>query len=182
MRELKHHEKKLLRKVNLYAWKGDENVRVAKILRKYHVSDRNDYAAYAKICGQITKLVGKLKQMDGADTFRIDVTEQMTKKLFDIGVINEKRGNLKECESISVSAFCRRRLPVVMCRMKMAETLKEAVSLVEQGQVRVGPDVVTDPAFLVSRTLEDFTTWTDKSKVKRTVQKYNNKLDDFDMV
>ena len=33
MRQLKHHEKKLLRKVSLYSWKGDENIRVAKIMR-----------------------------------------------------------------------------------------------------------------------------------------------------
>jgi len=182
MRELKYHEKKLLRKVNLYAWKGDENIRVAKILRRYHISDRNDYVSYSKICGQVTKLTAKLKTMDSSSAFRIDVTAQLTKKLFDMGVINNATGSLKQCEDISVSAFCRRRLPVVMMKMKMAENLKEAVTFIEQGQVRVGPDVVTDPAFLVSRSLEDFTTWVDKSKIKRTVQKYNDKLDDFDMV
>ncbi|GMI63043.1 hypothetical protein ScalyP_jg5549 [Parmales sp. scaly parma] len=182
MRELKYHEKKLLRKVNLYSWKGDENIRVSKILRRYHISDRNDYATYSKLCGHITKLTAKLKTMDGSDPFRIDVTSQMTKKLFDMGVLNNKVGNLKQCEDIGVSSFCRRRLPVVMVRMKMSETLKEAVTFIEQGQVRVGPDVVTDPAFLVSRSLEDFTTWVDSSKIKRTVAKYNDKLDDYDLL
>lgn len=33
----------------------------------------------------------------------------------------------------------------------MAQTVKEAVKLVEQGHIRVGPEVVTDPAFLVTR-------------------------------
>jgi U3 small nucleolar ribonucleoprotein protein IMP3 len=103
MRELKYHEKKLLRKVNLYSWKGDENIRVSKILRRYHISDRNDYATYSKLCGHITKLTAKLKTMD-----------------------------LKQCEDIGVSSFCRRRLPVVMVRMKMSETLKEAVTFIEQ--------------------------------------------------
>ena len=28
----------------------------------------------------------------------------------------------------------------------------------------------------------DFVTWVDGSKVRRTVQKYNDKLDDFDMM
>ena len=36
-------------------------------------------------------------------------------------------------------------------RLKMAQTVKEAVKLVEQGHIRVGPEVVTDPAFLVTR-------------------------------
>lgn len=51
-----------------------------------------------------------------------------------------------------------------------------------QGHVRVGPQVVTDPAFLVTRSMEDFVTWVDSSKIKRTVMKYNDKLDDFDLL
>ena len=57
-----------------------------------------------------------------------------------------------------------------MVRLHMSETLREAVTLIEQGHVRVGPDVVTDPAFLVTRPLEDFITWTDSSKIKRKVR------------
>ena len=69
-------------------------------------------------------------------------------------------------------------LPVRVC----AETIKEAVSLVEQGHIRVGPDTVLDPTFLVSRSMEDYVTWVDTSKIKRTVMKYNDKLDDFDLL
>lgn len=61
MRQLKHHEKKLLRKVSLYQWKGDDNIRVAKILRRYHIQNREDYTAYTHICGMVTKLTNKLK-------------------------------------------------------------------------------------------------------------------------
>lgn len=61
----------------------------------------------------------------------------------------------------------------------MSETLREAATFIEQGHVRVGPDTVTDPAFLVTRTFEDFVTWVDTSKVKRKVMRYNDKLDDF---
>ena len=42
-----------------------------------------------------------------------------------------------------------------------------------QGHVRIGPETVTDPAFLVTRNMEDFVTWVDTSKIKRKVQKYN---------
>lgn len=41
---------------------------------------------------------------------------------------------------------------------------------------------MTDPAFLVTRSLEDFLTWVDGSKIKRAVAKYNDKLDDFDLL
>lgn len=51
-----------------------------------------------------------------------------------------------------------------------------------QGHVRVGPDSITDPAYHVTRSMEDFVTWVDTSKIKRKVLKYNDKLDDFDLL
>ena len=51
----------------------------------------------------------------------------------------------------------------------MAESIKGATKLIEQGHVRVGPELVKDPALLVTRTLEDFVTWVDNSKIKQHV-------------
>ena len=181
MRQLKHHEKKLLRKVDLFSWKGEDNLRVAKILRRYHVQNREDYYSYNRLVGMITKLSAKLKTLPAEDSFRIAMTDQLLEKLSNMGVINTEK-SLQKADEVTVSAFCRRRLPVVMMRLKMAESVKIAVTYVEQGQVRVGPNVVTDPAFLVSKNLEDYVTWTDQSKIRRTVQKYNDKLDDFDLL
>ena len=181
MRELKHHEKKLLRKVDLYSWKKEDNLRVAKILRRYHVQNREDYTAYTRIVGMVTKLSAKLKTLKPDDPFRIAMSDQLLTKLTDMGLVN-KGTSLKQADDLTASALCRRRLPVIMVRLKMAETMKTAVTFVEQGQVRVGPNVVTDPAFLVTKAMEDYVTWVDTSKVRRTVQKYNDKLDDFDLL
>lgn len=181
MRQLKHHEKKLLRKVDLYSWKGEDNLRVAKILRRYHVQNREDYTSYSRIVGMVTKLSAKIKTLPSDDSFRIAMTEQLLQKLYQMGVINTEQ-SLQKAEDLTVSALCRRRLPVIMVRLKMAENIKTAVTWVEQGQVRVGPHVVTDPSFLVPRNLEDYVTWVDQSKIRRTVQKYNDKLDDFDLL
>lgn len=181
MRQLKYHEKKLLRKVDLYSWKGENNLHVAKIIRRYHIQKREDYVSYNRLCGMITKLVGKLKKLPSEDTFRIAMTDQLLTKLHGMGVIGTMK-SLQLAEDVTVSQFCRRRIPVVMVRMKMAQSIPIAISFIEQGHVRVGPDVITDPAYLVSRSLEDYVTWVDQSKIKRTVQKYNNKLDDFDLL
>ena len=48
-----------------------------------------------------------------------------------------------------------------------------------QGHVRIGPETVTEPAFLVTRSMEDFVTWVDTSKIKRKISAYNEQLDDF---
>lgn len=56
----------------------------------------------------------------------------------------------------------------------MSEYIKNATDLIEQGHVRVGTNLVKDPAFLVSRTLEDFVTWVDSSKIRQHVMEYNN--------
>ena len=181
MRQLKHHEKKLLKKVDLYSWKSDNNLREAKIVRKYLLQDREDYTKYNKIVGNITKLTAKLKERPQSDETRFQVGEQLLKRLYDMGIINST-SSLSSVEKLTVSSFCRRRLPVVMVRLKMSETLKEATTFIEQGHVRVGPNVITDPAFMVTRTFEDYVTWVNSSKIKRTIMKYNDKLDDFDLM
>ena len=90
---------------------------------------------------------------------------------------------LSEVErKVSVSRLARRRLGVVMTRLRMAENVTAAVKFVEQGHVRVGTEVVTDAAFLVTRNMEDFVTWVDSSKVKRNILRYRDKLDDFDLL
>ncbi|CAL2028875.1 unnamed protein product [Caenorhabditis brenneri] len=60
--------------------------------------------------------------------------------------------------------------------------LKTASDLVEQGHVRIGTKLVTDPAFMVTRASEDMITWTNASKIKRHVMDYNNTRDDFDLM
>lgn len=55
----------------------------------------------------------------------------------------------------------------------MAESIKGAVKLIEQGHVRIGPELIKDPALLVTRTLEDFVTWVDSSKIKKHIMEYN---------
>lgn len=131
--------------------------------------------------GNITALAAKLKQLPPESGYRISATQRLLDKLYGMGVIDAAT-SLAKVDTLSASAFARRRLPVVMVRLRMSETLKEAVTFIETGQVRVGPEVVGDPAFLVSRTLEDMVTWVDQGKVRRAVAKYNDKLDDFDLL
>ena len=121
-----------------------------------------------------------LKKMDQRDPVRIEMTDQLLDKLYGLGLIQHKR--LLACDQIAASTLCRRRLPVVLVRLKFAETLREAATLIEQGHIRVGPESVTDPAYIVTRAMEDYITWVDTSRIKRHVMKYNDKLDDFDML
>lgn len=64
----------------------------------------------------------------------------------------------------------------------MAENVQAATKLIEQGHVRVGTDTITDPAYLVTRGMEDFVTWTVGSKIKKTIMKYRDELDDFELL
>ena len=99
-----------------------------------------------------------------------------------MGILSQT-SKLSEVErKLSVSRLARRRLGVVMTRLGMADTVQSALKFIEQGHIRVGPEVVTDGAFLVTRNMEDFVTWVDGSKIKRNVLKYRDKLDDFDLL
>ena len=63
----------------------------------------------------------------------------------------------------------------------MSQSIFRAAQLIEQGHVRVGPNVITDPAFLVTRTMEDFVTWVHSSKIRRHIANYNDTLDDYEL-
>ena len=139
-----------------------------------------DPSRYNKLAGLATRLVAKLKELKPDDPVRVKVTDQMLEKLYMLGVI-PTRQSMDKAEHLSASTFCRRRLPVVMVKLRMCENLKEAVTFIEQGHVRVGPEVVTDPAFIVSRSLQDFVTWVDSSKIKRAVMAYSDAIDDFEL-
>ena len=82
-------------------------------------------------------------ELPASDPFRIKLTDDLLEKLYAMGLIPTKK-SLSQVEKISTAALCRRRLPVVMVRLKFAETVKEATKFVEQGHVRVGPDVRVD--------------------------------------
>lgn len=186
VRKLKHHERKLLRKVDLLTYKSDNDHREASIRRRYHLASPLDYSKYNTLCGALRKLAHLLAALPPDSPFRIATETALLEKLHAIGILKQSRsqgGGLSAVEKdVTVSAFARRRLPIVMVRNGMVEHVKAAVQLVEAGHVRVGTDVVTDPAFLVSRNVEDWITWTEGSKVKRTVARYREREDDYELL
>ncbi|KAK2371488.1 U3 small nucleolar ribonucleoprotein IMP3 [Trifolium repens] len=159
--------------------------------REHDYTTIPSYRRYSSMCRMVQKLVSTVKQMDPKDPFRVDMTDKLLEKLYNMGVI-PTRQSITLCERLTVSSFCRVKNVTVNCqvnqvdaltlhcpnllqimftvlvKMKFAEHLKEAVTYIEQGHVRVGPDTITDPAFLVTRNMEDFITWVDSSKFQDT--------------
>ncbi|KAF2008472.1 hypothetical protein BU24DRAFT_97237 [Aaosphaeria arxii CBS 175.79] len=185
VRKLKHHEQKLLKKVDFTTYKSDQGHRQNDVVRRYVIQKPDDYRKYNQLCGSLRQLAHRLANLDPSDPFRRKHEDLMLEKLFDMGILGtggSGKGKLSDIENkVTVSAFARRRLPVVMTRLRMADTVQAATTLIEQGHVRVGTEVVTDTAFLVTRNMEDFVTWVDSSKIKRNIMKYRDKLDDFDL-
>jgi U3 small nucleolar ribonucleoprotein protein IMP3 len=52
-------------------------------------------------------------------------------RLYASGIITTKK-SLVQLDKLSTASFCRRRLAVVLVRLKMSETMKEACTFVEQ--------------------------------------------------
>ena len=48
MRQLKHHEQKLLKKVDFLQWKSDQTLQQVQVMRQYHIQKREDYIKYAR--------------------------------------------------------------------------------------------------------------------------------------
>lgn len=133
----------------------------------------------------LKQLAHRLAALPPDSPFRLKHEKLLLEKLNDMGILPSTASTAKLSEvekNVTVSAFCRRRLPVIMTRLRMAETVQAATKIIEQGHVRVGTDTVTDTAFLVTRSMEDFVTWVDGSKIKRNILRYREKLDDFDLL
>ena len=181
MRELKFHERKLLKKVDFLNWKKDDNIRETKIMRRYYIQKRDDLKKYNRICGMIKKIVSKLMLLKPNDEYRIKKTRELLTRLYDLGLIKSKN-SLKDLDEIGMSRFCRRRLSVILFRNKYCESVKQAITYIEQGQVQVGVDVVYNPAMMIPRAMEDHISWVNTSKIKKAVDMYNDKVDDYDML
>ena len=69
---------------------------------------------------------------------------------------------------------------MVLQRLKMAETVKEACMYIEQGHIKVGVETVTDPAFHVNRNMEDHITWVKDSNIRKQIKDYDGERDDFE--
>jgi U3 small nucleolar ribonucleoprotein protein IMP3 len=133
VRKLKYHEQKLLKKVDFLHWKNEHNLSEIKVLRRYHIQHREDYEKYNKLIGTIRKLTTLISHLDIKDPFRDTMMKDLLEKCYAFGLIPIKKG-LSQLEKLSVSSLCRRRLPIIMVKLKMAETVREAVAFVEQGR------------------------------------------------
>ncbi|EFX02702.1 u3 small nucleolar ribonucleoprotein protein imp3 [Grosmannia clavigera kw1407] len=182
VRKLKHHEQKLLRKVDFTTWKQDNDHRASAVVRRYMIQKPEDYHSYNRICGSIRQLAHRISLLPPDNAVRKRHEDLLIEKLFDMGILSNKDKFSGVEHHATVSAFARRRLPVVMTRLHMADTIQAATVMIEQGHVRVGTETVTDPAFLVTRNLEDFVTWTVGSKIKRHIMQYRDELDDYELL
>ncbi|KAG6875662.1 Small subunit (SSU) processome component, partial [Termitomyces sp. T32_za158] len=123
VRKLKHHEQKLLKHVDFLSWKQDAGLRESKVMRRYHIQQREDYHKYNALCGSIRSFAHRVALLPAQDPFRTRIEQQILAKLYDIGVLNAA-AKLSDIENkLTVAAFCRRRLAVVMCTAKMAQSV-----------------------------------------------------------
>jgi U3 small nucleolar ribonucleoprotein protein IMP3 len=130
VRKLKHHEQKLLKKVDFTTWKSDNDHREAAVVRRYAIQKPDDYRKYNQLCGSLRQLAHRLSNLDPSDPFRLRQEDLMLEKLHDMGLLGTGgggKGKLSDVEhKITVSAFARRRLPVVMTRLRMADNIQAA--------------------------------------------------------
>lgn len=117
MRQLKHHEQRLLKKVDFLdvsldhlnrffissasvvliivffldrcnlQWKQDSSLREVKVMRRYHIQDREDYVKYNKLCGSLRGLIHRLSLLPAQDPYRARKEGEMLDKLYDMGIL-----------------------------------------------------------------------------------------------
>lgn len=174
MRNLKFHEQKLLKKVNFLEWKKTNTTREQMVTSKYLLKDRDEYKKYNLVVGMIRKLSETLSRLNDNDPTKIAVARKLINLLYDAGLIKEKK--LVDCTKITVSSFCERRLPMIMKKLKMVQAFSHADEFVQHGHVRVGTKLINDPSVIISKSMEEYVTWVDSSKIKKKIEEFQNDM------
>ena len=177
MRNLKFHEQKLLKKANFLEWKKTNTTREQLVTSKYLLKSRDEYKKYNLVVGMVRKLSETLSRLPDSDTTKIVMARKLINLLYDVGIIENKK--IVDCTKVSVSSFCERRLPMVMAKKKMVQTFTHADEFVQHGHVRLGTRIINDTSILISKAMEEFVTWSDTSKIKRQIEEFNDKRDDY---
>ncbi|KAK2083119.1 Small subunit (SSU) processome component [Saguinus oedipus] len=152
VRKLKFQERKLLKQKDFLNWEvTHHNLHELRVLGRYRLQPREDYTHCNQLSRAVRELARRLRDLPEGDPFRIRASTALLDELYASGLL------------------------------RMAQHLQAAVAFVEQGHIHVSSDVVTDPAFLVTCSMEDFVTWVDSSKIKWHVLEYNEERDDFDL-
>lgn len=106
VRKLKFHEKKLLKKVDFVNWSLDNNVKESQVISRYGLKNHDEYTTYNKLSREIRELAKKIKELDVKDPTRINASQQLLEKLYNLGLIPTKQ-SLELADNVSASSFCR---------------------------------------------------------------------------
>ena len=61
-----------------------------QVMRRYHIQNRDDYKAYNRLVGMVTKLTATLKRLDARDATRIDLTDRLLNKCGGPAAVGER--------------------------------------------------------------------------------------------
>ena len=89
-RKLKAHEQKLLKKTNFLKYREESKTNEDKVVRNYYLQNREDYKKYNKLTGEVTSLVHHLRYLGTGSKVRMQVTQQLLDKLYNMGVIPQR--------------------------------------------------------------------------------------------
>jgi hypothetical protein len=131
-----------------FDWKACYGSAVQRVIGRYPLQPGTNVPRpaprYNKLAGSLRQLAHRLSLLPSADPFRHAKEADLLSKLYDMGLLNLEN-KLSDVENkVTVSGFCRRRLAVVVCRMRMAETV---------GTVRP-PPLLSSPLFGVRESLD----------------------------
>lgn len=187
LRPLKPHEQRLVKKVDFYNWKNEnqwEERRTLLAISKYGLRDRNEFRRYLRIASQVNDCIISLRRLPNNAhyaSFKREQLDRIAAKLYEMGVLDSPT-ELVQLRKVPAERFCRRRLSNMLKMRDMAPTIQQAELFILHGHVRVGPEVINDPAFIVTRAMEDFLTWSNASKIRRTIANYRGEVDDYDLL
>ena len=81
----------------------------SQVMRRYHIQARDDYQAYNRMVGLVTRMVSLLRRLPPTDETRIELTDALLERLYSAGIVPTK-ASLASAERLSTASLARRRL------------------------------------------------------------------------
>lgn len=134
VRHLRHHEKKLLKKVDFLQWDQRDDDKERKICHRFAIDKPDEYLAYRKLCAYIRRLADMLKVLPAEDDFRKKTLEHLCIKLCSMGVLKPSQKSLADLAEVAITKFCARRFASIVQSSRMSDSIEHAKTLIEDGR------------------------------------------------
>jgi small subunit ribosomal protein S4 len=134
------------------AWSSEQLENEIRLLGEYGLRNKKEIWRHRSMLSKYRSLARGL--LGKTEDQRKDMENQILKKLYSIGVIQEN-STLDDILDLAIEDILERRLQTVVFRRGLAKTISQSRQFINHGHISVGERRITVPSYVVEREDEE---------------------------